>query len=77
MEIRFRTAFDQDIQVGELLVIEDGKGPRKYLVRIMDVEYGADSDEDGWTEREAGTAVHKDSMAEDFDPNSMRDRLTE
>ena len=75
MEIRFRTAFDQDIQVGELLVIEDGKGPRKYLVRIMDVEYGADSDEDGWTEREAGMAVQKDRMAEDFDPDGMRDRL--
>ncbi len=44
-------------------------------MRIMDVEYGADSDEDGWTEREAGTAVQKDRLAEDFDPNSMRDRL--
>jgi DNA helicase HerA-like ATPase len=75
MEIRFRTDFDQDIQVGELLVIEDGSGSRSYLVRIMDVEYGADADEDGWMEREAGEAVHRDRLSEVFDAGSMRDRL--
>jgi DNA helicase HerA-like ATPase len=55
MELRFRTGEAEDLQVGEMLVVEE-EGAR-FLVRTMDVLYGADPEDDGYLERQAGAAL--------------------
>ena len=75
MELRFRTEHSEDVQVGELLIIEDKGGATKYMVRVMDVEYGADADSDDWLVREAGTAMQRDKDNKKFDPEDMSDMI--
>ncbi len=60
MEIRFRAPSDEDLQVGEMLVVEDEAASAKYLIRVMDVEHGADMESPDWMEREAGELLIKD-----------------
>ena len=55
MELRFRTGEAEDLQVGEMLVVEEGGV--KFLVRTMDVLFGADSDDDDYLECQAGVAL--------------------
>ncbi|HNU36128.1 MAG TPA: hypothetical protein PKJ15_05970, partial [Methanomassiliicoccales archaeon] len=57
MELRFRTNEEEDLQVGEMLVVE-GSGV-KFLVRTMDVLFGADSDDDDYLEWQAGAALRE------------------
>lgn len=59
MELKFRTAENEDLQVGEMLVVDGEDTGEKHLVRTMDVLFGADSDEDDWMEREAGVALRQ------------------
>lgn len=68
MELRFRTNESEDLQVGELLVVE-GEGV-KFLVRTMDVLFGADSDDDDYLEWQAGAALR-----EGFDYERIRGDL--
>ncbi|MBN1110178.1 MAG: ATP-binding protein [Methanomassiliicoccales archaeon] len=72
MELRFRTSEAEDLQVGEMLVVEEGAV--MFLVRTMDVLFGADSDEDDWLEREAGKAL-REGTGEGYDYERVRDRL--
>jgi DNA helicase HerA-like ATPase len=72
MELRFRTSEAEDLQVGEMLVVEEGAV--MFLVRTMDVLFGADADEDGWLEREAGKAL-REGTDEGYDYERVRERL--
>jgi len=64
LETTFRTAYDEPLQVGEMLIVEDGKSETKYLIRVMDIEYGADAERPDWMYREAGTMLSLDSKGE-------------
>ncbi|MBM4237767.1 MAG: hypothetical protein FJ151_04705, partial [Euryarchaeota archaeon] len=75
MEIRFRTGFAENLQVGELLVIEDDASAIRYFVRVMDVEHGADADRDDWILREAGGLLQKDSADEANELHEVEGRL--
>ncbi len=44
METRFRMNFGENLQVGEMLVVENSISEVRYLVRVMDVEHGADAE---------------------------------
>lgn len=68
MELRFRASEGEDLQVGEMLVIE-GSGV-KFLVRTMDVLFGADSDDDDYLEWQAGVALR-----DGFDYERVKDEL--
>jgi DNA helicase HerA-like ATPase len=72
MELRFRTAEAEDLQVGEMLVVEEAGV--KFLVRTMDVLFGADAEEDDWMEREAGVALRKGGDGE-FDYDGVKASL--
>ena len=69
MELRFRTAEAEDLQVGEMLVVEETGV--KFLVRTMDVLFGADSEEDDWMEREAGIAL-REGQAQGYDYEGVK-----
>lgn len=75
MEIRFRAGFAEGLQVGELLVVEDGVSNVKYLVPVMDVEHGADADREDWVTREAGGILEKDVSNKEYDIAGIENRL--
>ena len=52
-ELRFRTNYNQEINIGEILIVEDEERKRQFLIRIVDIEYGQEAGDD-WTERTAG-----------------------
>ncbi|MDD1746715.1 MAG: ATP-binding protein [Methanomassiliicoccales archaeon] len=67
MEIRFRAPCCEELQVGEMLVVEDDAASSKYLVRVMDIEHGADMESPDWMQREAGELIIKDFDEEAVD----------
>src|SRR5436309_9125980 len=60
----FRAAPDEDLFLGELLVGIDDVTGRRYLFRVVDVTYGTEHREPGWSERVAGTLLSDDSRGE-------------
>jgi hypothetical protein len=60
----FRSAPDEDLFLGELLVAVDDTTGRRYLFRVVDVTYGTEHREPGWAERVAGTMLADDSRGE-------------
>ena len=61
METRFRIDFEENLQVGELLVVESQNKEGKYLVRVMDIEHAADKEDSSWMSRTAGMIMKKDN----------------
>lgn len=53
-ELRFRTGPDEDVHLGEVLVV-DAQPP--FYVRVVDIEYGADARDGHFGERTAGTLM--------------------
>lgn len=64
LEAVFRSAPDEDLFLGELLVGVDEVTGRRYLFRIVDVTYGTEHREPGWAERVAGTLLSDDVRGE-------------
>jgi DNA helicase HerA-like ATPase len=64
LEGEFRAAPDEDLFLGELLVAIDDATGRRYLFRIVDVTYGTEHREPGWSERVAGTMLADDARGE-------------
>lgn len=75
METRFRTCCDENLQVGELLIVEESGSDTRFLIRVMDIEYGADAERDDWMEREAGGILAKDAQGANPDLSSLNDHL--
>jgi len=74
LETTFRTTHDEPLQVGEMLIVEDGRTETRYLIRVMDIEYGADAEEPDWMRREAGAMLSMDSKGQKAEPQDL-DRL--
>ena len=64
LEATFRAAPDEDLFLGELLVGVDEATDRRYLFRIVDVTYGTEHREPGWSERVAGTLLADDERGD-------------
>ncbi len=75
METRFRMNFGEQLQVGEMLVVENGTSPDRYLIRVMDIEHGADSVEKNWLITEAGQIMKMDAGDRDFDVDVVKGQL--
>ncbi len=75
METRFRMNFGEQLQVGEMLVIENSTSLDRYLIRVMDIEHGADSDERNWLITEAGQIMKMDAGDRDFDVGVVKGQL--
>ncbi|MGI9021907.1 MAG: hypothetical protein ACR2HV_01500, partial [Acidimicrobiales bacterium] len=60
----FRAGPDEDLFLGELLVAVDETTSRRYVFRVVDVTYGTEHREPGWTERVAGTLLADDTRGE-------------
>ncbi len=75
METRFRMNFGEVLQVGEMLVVENNMSEVRYLVRVMDIEHGADAEREDWMVREAGGFLAKDMNFEQTDIEGLKPRL--
>jgi len=75
MEIRFRAMGNENVQVGEMLIVEEESSEIRYLIRVMDVEHGADAETPDWMQREAGLMLRKDEDEERADTAVFADRL--
>jgi uncharacterized protein len=64
LEATFRAAPDEDLFLGELLVGVDEATDRRYLFRVVDVTYGTEHREPGWSERVAGTLLADDERGD-------------
>ena len=73
-ELRFRSAYNQEINIGEILIIEDEEMKRKFLIRIIDIEYGQEAGED-WTERTAGNMILMEEENQEFEIHDKKRRL--
>jgi DNA helicase HerA-like ATPase len=74
LETNFRAGCDEPLQVGEMLIVDDDGNGTKYLIRVMDIEYGADAERDDWMKKEAGDLLAKDTEGQG-DPSLFHDRL--
>ncbi len=75
METRFRMNYGEPLQVGEMLVVENETSPDRYLVRVMDIEHGADSEQKGWMETFAGQMLRGDARNQEYDMEGIRPQL--
>ena len=64
LEATFRAGPDEDLFLGELLVGIDETTDRRYLFRVVDVTYGTEHREPGWSERVAGTLLADDERGD-------------
>lgn len=67
-ELRFRSVYEQEFQLGELVVVEDEEQRRFLLARVVDIEYGAEAMGTDWWERTAGSMMQSEGEFE------LRDR---
>ncbi len=75
LQTRFRAEFDEKVQVGEMLVVEDSTGDGMYLIRVSDVEHGAEMDGEEWIISTAGSALRFDQEGSGFEPSRHRQRM--
>ncbi len=74
-ETRFRTDYKEPLQVGELLIVEEEGSDSRFLIRVMDIQYGADSESENWMEKKAGGLLADDRDEGRSDISTLTDRL--
>jgi hypothetical protein len=56
-EIRIRSVYEEDIYIGEILIAEHDENDMKFLLRVFDIEYGAEASSQDWPARTAGNML--------------------
>lgn len=74
-ELRYRTFHNQEIFVGEILIVEDKASERNFLLRITGIEYGTETADRNWDSRTAGNMMLLDKRGESFDLHDEERRL--
>ena len=74
-ELHYRSFYDQDIYVGEILVAEDSERERSFLLRVVDIEYGTETADRNWDSRTAGNMMLMDKRGEGYDLHDAERRL--
>ena len=57
LEMIFRAGCEEHLQVGEMLIVDDEGTDTRYLIGVMDIEYGADAEKENWMKKEAGEHI--------------------
>ncbi len=66
-ELRYRTPYEQDVFLGEILMAENDENDRKFMLRVFDIEYGAEANSSDWPERTAGNMLVMERGNHDFE----------
>jgi DNA helicase HerA-like ATPase len=59
-EIRYRSSYNENMFLGEILLAENDENELKFLLRVFDIEYGAEASSRDWPERTAGNMMIMD-----------------
>ncbi len=74
-ELRYRTPYNEDVFLGEILVAENDENDRRFLLRVFDIEYGAEASSHDWPERTAGNMLIMEKGNHEFDLHDKDRRL--
>lgn len=66
-ELRYRTPYNEDVFLGEILIAENDENDRRFLLRVFDIEYGAEASSSDWPERTAGNMLVMEQGNHDFE----------
>jgi DNA helicase HerA-like ATPase len=66
-ELRYRTPYNEDVFLGEILIAENEENDRKFLLRVFDIEYGAEASSHDWPERTAGNMLVMEQNDHEFE----------
>lgn len=66
-ELRYRTPYNEDVFLGEILIAENDENDRRFLLRVFDIEYGAEASSRDWPERTAGNMLVMEESNHDFE----------
>lgn len=72
-EIAFRVPYATRVAVGELVIGLEDQGERRFLLRVCDLQHGAEAASEDWSERVAGSMIRLDK---DGSPYDLHDRDT-
>jgi DNA helicase HerA-like ATPase len=75
LEATFRSFYGTDLFLGELLVAEDAERARRFLFRVIQVAYGSESSDPGWSERTAGAYMAGDAAGSPYTLHDPEQRL--
>ncbi len=65
-EIVFRSRKSQDVFLGEMLVGLDENSGRRFLMRVINIQHGAEARESGWAPRTAGAFMDGDAHDREY-----------
>ncbi len=75
LEATFRSFYGTDLFLGELLAAEDAERARRFLFRVIQVAYGSESSDPGWSERTAGAYMAGDAAGSPYTLHDPEQRL--
>jgi DNA helicase HerA-like ATPase len=74
-ELYFRTFYEEDLHLGDILLAEDEDRGLPYFLRVVDISYGVEASDPNWAERTAGNMMLLDRQNEPFQFHEKERRL--
>lgn len=74
-ELYFRTFYEGDLHLGDILLAEDEDRKLPFLLRVVDISYGVEASDPNWAERTAGNMMLLDRQDEPFQFHEKERRL--
>lgn len=74
-ELAFRVPYATHVALGELLVGEEEGTERRFLLRVTDIQHGAEAAAEDWSERVAGSMIRLDRDGAPYDLHDRDARL--
>ena len=74
-ELYFRTFYEEDLHLGDILIAEDEDKGLPYYLRVVDISYGVEASDPNWAERTAGNMMLLDRLNESFQFHEKERRL--
>jgi DNA helicase HerA-like ATPase len=74
-EIYFRTFYETDLYLGDILVAHDQVQDLTFYLRVVEISYGTESSDPNWSERTAGNMMLLDRQEEDYQLQEKERRL--
>jgi DNA helicase HerA-like ATPase len=74
-ELYFRTFYEEDLHLGDILLAEDEDRHLPFFLRVVDISYGVEASDPSWAERTAGNMMLLDRQGESFQFHDKERRL--
>ncbi len=75
MEIYFRSYYEEEVHLGDILVVEDTERDFRFYLRVIDLFYGTEATDPDWAVRTAGNMMLMDNEDQNYDLHDRGRRL--